>query len=244
MKHRRLKLSMNSYLKLKSIPENPCHDHVSSPPPSDLFQRSKTVPPFGACILLHFEEADIDLTSIDSQFERIPPPWEQHNIVFDTLLSCFKKDQTSETVFRKEYQQLRKQYKSHFEAYTDGSKCEQKVAAAAFFPEDPDDPGTTRLRDGSSVFNAELEGLHLPLKKFFNLSKSRKNFIVYTDSFSAVESLRGKNCRIKNVKRFYNLLKNLPPQVQVVVTWIPSHVSISGSSLDIELGCNFTSMLV
>ena len=62
----------------------------------------------------------------------------------------------SETVFRKEYQQLREQNNSHFEAYTDGSKCEQKVAAAAFYPEDPDDPGTTRLQQGSSVFNAEL----------------------------------------------------------------------------------------
>ena len=92
---------MNTYIKLKSIPENPCHDLVSSPPPSDLFQRSKTVPPFGTRILPHFAEADIDLTSIDSQYERTPPPGEQHNIIFDTLLSCFMKDQTSETVFRK-----------------------------------------------------------------------------------------------------------------------------------------------
>ena len=135
----------------------------------------------------------------------------------------------SETVFRKEYQQLRERYNSHFEAYTDGSKCEQKVAAAAFYPEDPDDPGTTRLRDGSSVFNAELEDLHLTLKKFVTMYKSRKNFIVYTDSFSAVESLRGKSFRTKNVKRFYNLLKKLPPQVQVVIAWIPSHVGISGN---------------
>ena len=136
-------------------------------------------------------------------------------------VSCFKKDQTSETVFRKEYQQLRERYNSYFEAYTDGSKCEQKVAAAAFYHEDPDDPRTTRLRGGSSVFNAELEGLHLALKKFLTLYKSRKNFIVYTDSFYAVESLRGKSYRAKNIKRFYNLLKKLPPQVQVVMAWIP-----------------------
>ena len=103
------------------------------------------------------------------------------------------------------------------------------MAAAAFYPEDPDDPRTTRLRDGSSVFNAELEGLHLALKKFLTLYKSRKNFIVYTDSFSAVESLRGKSYRAKDVKRFYNLLKQLPPQVQVVMAWIPSHVGISGN---------------
>ena len=112
------------------------------------------------------------------------------------------------SLFRKEYQQQRERYNSCFEAYTDGSNCEQKVAAAAVYPEDPDDPRTTRLRDGSSVFNAELEGLHLALKKFFTLYKSRKNFIVYTDSFSAVESLRAKSYRAKNVKRLYNLLKN------------------------------------
>ena len=68
---------------------------------------------------------------------------------------------------------------------------------------------TPQLRDGSSVFNAELEGLHLALKKFLTLYKSRKNFIVYTDSFSAVESLRGKSYRAKNIKRFYNLLKKI-----------------------------------
>ena len=52
-------------------------------------------------------EADIDPTSIDGQYEGTHPPREQHNIIFDTSLSCFKKDQTSETVFPKEYQQLR-----------------------------------------------------------------------------------------------------------------------------------------
>ena len=103
------------------------------------------------------------------------------------------------------------------------------MAAAAFYPKDPDDPGTIRLRDGSSVFNAKLEGTNLALKKFLTLSKSKKNFIFYTDSFSAVESLGGKTFRTKNVKRFYNILKKLPPQVQLVIAWIPSHVGISGN---------------
>ena len=212
---------MNFYLKLKSIPENPSYDLVSCPAPSDLFQRSKTVPPFGTRILPHIVEADIDPNSMDSQYERTPPPWEQNSIMFDTSLSCFKKDQTSETVFQKENQQLRAQYNSYFEAYTYGSKCEQKVAAAAFYPEDPDNPGIICLRDCSSVFNAELEGIPLALKKFLNLSKSTQNFVIYTDSFPAVESLRGKHFQNKNVKRFYNLLKKLPPQVQVVVARIP-----------------------
>ena len=142
-----------------------------SPPPSELFEKSKTVPLFGTRILSHIVEADIDSTSIDSQCERTPPPWEQRDIMFDTSLSCFQKDQTSETVFWKEYQQLRERYNSYFEAYTDGSKCEQKVAAAASFPKDPDDSGTIHLRHGCFVFNAKLEGIHLALKKFLSMTK-------------------------------------------------------------------------
>ena len=137
--------------------------------------------------------------------------------MFDTSLSCFKKDQTIETVLRKECQQLRERYNSYFEAYTDGSKCEQKVAAA----EDPDDPGTVRFRDGSSIFNGVLEGIFLVLRKFLILTKTKKNFIICTDSFSAVESLQGKMFRTKNIRPFYNLPKKWPPEVQVVIAWIP-----------------------
>ena len=170
----------------------------------------------------HIEEANIEPNSIDSQYERTPPPWEHSNIMFDTSLSCFKKEQTSETILRKEFQQLRERYNSYFEAYTDSSKSEHKVAA----DKDPDNPKTTRLRDGSSVFNAELESILLALKKFLSLPQS-KNFI-YTDSLSAVESLRCKTFKTKNVKRFYNLLKKIPPQTQLVIAWVPSHVGISG----------------
>ena len=60
LKHRRLRLPMNFYVKLKSLSENLCYDLVSSPPLSDLFQRSKTVPPFGTRILPHIVEADSD----------------------------------------------------------------------------------------------------------------------------------------------------------------------------------------
>ena len=68
----------------------------------------------------------------------------------------------------------------------------------------------------------------LALKKFLTLSQP-KNFILYTDSLSAVESLRNKTFKIKNVKRFYKLLKKIPPQTQLVIAWVPSHVGVSGN---------------
>ena len=112
LRHRRLKLSMNYFLKLKSLPDNPCHNVINNPPPPELFEWTKTIPPFGTHTLPHIEVANIEPNSIDGQYERTPPPWEHSNIMFDTSLSCFKKEQTSETVLRKEYQQLRERYNS------------------------------------------------------------------------------------------------------------------------------------
>ena len=134
----------------------------------------------------------------------------------------------SETVFRKEYQQLRERYSSYFETYTDGSKCEQKVAAGTFYPKEPENSGAVRLRDGSSVFNTELEGILLALKNFSTLTKTNKKFIIYTDSFSAVEILGGKNLSIQKHQRFLQPLQKLPPQIQITIAWTPSHVSIIG----------------
>ena len=219
LKHRRLKLSINYFLKLKCLPDNPCLHVINNPPPSELFERTKTIPPFGTRTLPHIEEANIEPNQlIASTNEHLPPG----NTAILCSLSCFKKEQTSETILRSEFQQQRERYNSYFEAYTDGSKSEHKVAAAAFFPKEPDNPKTTRLRD------AQLQGILLALKKFLTLPQS-KNFIIYTDSLSAVESLRCKTFKTKNVKRFYNLLKKIPPQTQLVIAWVPLHAGISGN---------------
>ena len=161
-------------------------------------------------------------------------------------------NQTSETIFRMEYQQLRERYNSYFEAYTDGTKCEQKVAATTFHFKDPDNSGAVRLRDGSSVFNVELDGILLAIKKFLALIKSYKKFIIYTDRFSAVESLRGKNLPIKKTKRFYNLLKlslqrlnnHSMDHFACRHTWKRKSRQACKISLVIEHGSTFTCLLV
>ena len=74
-------------------------------------------------------------------------------------------------MLQKEFHQLCERYNSLFEAYTDGSNCEQKVAA--------DNSLALQLREGSFVFNAELEGILLALKKFTALRKTIR-FLPFT----------------------------------------------------------------
>ncbi|GFR64126.1 Pol-like protein [Elysia marginata] len=229
---RRQKLLMNYYLKIKSLPNNPCYNTISNDPSSELFDRSNTVPPFGTRTLPDILNADIDPRRIDDRYEKIPAPWEEHNITFDLSLTSFKKEDTSEMVFRQEFAQLREKYAAYKEAFTDGSKSE-KVAAASFYPKDPDKQEQTRFNYDSTVFNAELEGISLALKYFKRKRILRS--VIYTDSLSAIQALQGKILKNKNVARIYNLLAKMAPRTKVVLVWIPSHVGIPGNEKVDEL---------
>ncbi|GFO06912.1 Gag-Pol polyprotein [Plakobranchus ocellatus] len=73
------------------------------------------------------------------------------------------KEDASEVAYQKEFFRMKEKFSNHYAVFTDGSKLEEKVAAAAYFPERPDCSKATRLRDGASVFSAELEGIALGL---------------------------------------------------------------------------------
>ncbi|GFN81051.1 RNA-directed DNA polymerase from mobile element jockey [Plakobranchus ocellatus] len=126
--------------------------------------------------------------------------------------------------------ELRKIFQTIFYAvFTDGSKLEEKVAAAAYFPEHPDHSKATRLRDWASVFSAELEGLALALTEIKKLTKYHKNFVIYSDSLSALQAIQSKNFKVIDIRRLYNLIRKFPPYVHISFVWIPAHVGIQGN---------------
>ena len=60
---RRLKLSLNYILKLKSLPENPAYSCVFEPENVKLFEKSQSkMPPFGIRILPNLEKSKINQT--------------------------------------------------------------------------------------------------------------------------------------------------------------------------------------
>jgi len=63
---RRLKLSLNYVLKLKSLPENPACSCVFEPENTKLFEESDPkVPPLGIRILPHLEKSKLNLNLVD-----------------------------------------------------------------------------------------------------------------------------------------------------------------------------------
>ncbi|GFO50065.1 Pol-like protein [Plakobranchus ocellatus] len=112
-------------------------------------------------------------------------------------------------------------FSNHYAVFTDGSKLEEKVAAAAYFPEHPDRSKATCLRDGASVFSAELEGIALALTEI--------KIVIYSDSLSALQAIQSKNFKVIDIRRLYNLIRKFPSYVHISFVWIPAHVGIRGN---------------
>ncbi|GFO46814.1 ribonuclease hi [Plakobranchus ocellatus] len=109
------------------------------------------------------------------------------------------------------------------------SKLEEKVAAAAYFPERPDCSKATRLRDGTCVFSAELEGIALWVTEIKNLTKYHTNFVIYSDILSALQAIQSKNFKVKDIRRLFSLIRKFPPYIHISFVWIPAHVGIQGN---------------
>ena len=73
---RRLKLSLNYVLKLKSLPENPAYSCVFEPEDIKLFEESESkIPPLGIRILPRLEKSKLDLNLIDDAPSLDIAPW-------------------------------------------------------------------------------------------------------------------------------------------------------------------------
>ena len=232
LSHRRLKLSMNYYLKLKSLPLNPAYDCVFQPNYKDLYLKNPSViPPFGLRMVDHVENADLDLTVI-SDDDKFPfdPPWTFITPKTNFSLAQFRKDTTSPLVFKQGYLELREKFPDHLHVFTDGSKSDSGVASAAYLHTEPSAFFTHRLPDAGSIYTAELQALLLSLKLMYQ--SHFKKFLVFSDSLSALQAISHRNLNHPMLLDFFKLHSMLcSDDYDITFVWIPSHVGIRGNEI-------------
>jgi len=225
---RRIKLSLQYALKLRSDPYNPAFDCVFSPTCEALYEGTNHIPPFGLYYKQHLEDIDVDLENI-KQMTCIPfPPWEYNPPCVDMSLADSKKDLVNPVELRQRFLELRDRlYKDRIAVFTDGSKAGDKVAAAAvvagrYF--------LRRLPDKSSVYSAELTALGLALQ--YIGESSFQKFLICSDSLSCLQALQGFNLRnplLQEVIHAYR--ESTSTDKDIVFCWVPSHVGISGNEV-------------
>ena len=194
---RRYKLALQYVLKLKANPENPAFDVVFNPKHQELYRNKESATDsFGIHCKKLLKEAKIDVGEIAINSIPDVPIWNSEPVTVDFTLSEFDKSSTS-TVFKSRFNEVKQKYLDFCHIYTDGSKVERKVASAYVCPY-----GTRsyRLRDGCSIFTAEVEAMDKALK-YVKVS-SVERFVIFSDSMSvlqAIESQESKNPLVNRV---------------------------------------------
>ena len=191
LKIRRDRLALQYILKLKANPENPAYDVMFNPKHQELYKNKESATDyFGIHCKKLLKEAKIDVGEI--AINSIPDAtiWDSEPIAVDFTLSEFDKSSTS-SILKSRFADIKQKYSDFFHIYTDGSKFERKVASAYVCPY-----GTRSysLKDGCSIFTAEVEAIYKALK-YVKVS-SVERFVIFSESMSvlqAIESQESKN---------------------------------------------------
>ena len=106
-------------------------------------------------------------------------PWCMPVPVVRFNLTKLKKSETKPEQYKQLFLEL-SSYPNHSKIFTDGSKCNEKVAAAAAADGNFQSPSWCRLPYNCSIYTAELHAIHLALRLICQSKK--KPFLVLSDS--------------------------------------------------------------
>ena len=175
---------------MRSNHDNEAYDVVFNPQFYDLYdKKASAIRSFGHRI-------EKDLSAVCPQLDLIQtvslpddPPWTLQKPHIDLYLTHQKKHPGDGCMFQSLLAELKVNYSDHRAIYTDGSKTENRVAAAAT---SDGLSAQVRLPGNASIFTAELQALKMAFKIVKNCDGDR--FIIFTDSLSSLQAVDSNNC--------------------------------------------------
>ena len=222
---RREKLGLRYMSRVLASKQNPNYKFVSHP-----IDRAHTKPKLPKPLEVRLDCAAREIELIPSIIAEIfppkIPPWCR-----PPLKICYIKEDKkscSDVQLRSLFLEHMSKHRASVSIYTDGSKSFNGVGCAVITP---NSIVKKRLPNQSSVFTAELLAVLFSLKFIFNSNSSCKNYTIFTDSLSALSSLRKSfpsNNLVQEIQDWL-ALSYIHRKIKVEFCWVPSHVGIDGN---------------
>ena len=248
LEERHLKLSMNYYLKTRACIENPAHHALHefdrttrdlyTPKPNGRGGMSRPpTRPVGLRVEAAVASAEINVDLICPLRQPSFPPGthkydpSRHNLI-ERVSKCMISREEAQAKFNEYCGTLG----PHDEVYTDGSKIDERVGAAAVINRHFQNGEITcrclskRLPDNSTIFVAEATAITLALDYYQHMEPVRHDVVVFSDSMSCLQEIEGEDTENPLICYIMNLLWLLSDKgTHVRFCWIPSHCGIEGN---------------
>ena len=227
LKFRRRRLGLQYGVKVKSNKDNIAYPTIFYHTNPELYDDNRNIKPFAYDFKHECEQANMSLHDILSTGVPSIPVWDSPSIDVSFELTEFDKRSTTSDIFLSKFREILPKYDGYCKIYTDGSKCNERTAAAFHSPF-----GTRsfRISDSASIFTAEIQALRSALN-FIRISWMSK-FVIFSDSKSALESINIQDSDNSLVMNTLHDIYELSKKHKVVkFCWIPSHVGIPGNEI-------------
>ena len=126
----------------------------------------------------------------------------------------------------------------HDDVYTDGSKNNDRLGAAAVINRHFQNGETTcrqlskRLPDNSTISAAEATAITLALDYYGHMNPVKHDVVFYLDSMSCLQAIEDKDMQNPLISHIMNLLWVLSDKGTCVrFCWVPSHCGIEGNEI-------------
>ncbi|XP_055950887.1 uncharacterized protein LOC129984975 [Argiope bruennichi] len=238
---RRKKLSALYHFRTKSLSNHPISQTTLPVGLRRLYDaRSSHILPFTERIKAILHDLDINEVSIKPHDFFSFPPWDIPKFSFLNPFSGFDKNSTAPVVFQQLFNYHRCRYSSFTPIFTDGSKSVDHVGCGIVLPSGV---LSYRIHKYCSVFTAELVAIFYALQEISSLAQ--RNFIIYTDSMSALETLSHYHNKMHPIANsiLFTLSHLKIAGFNVIFSWVPSHVGIPGNEMADSLAKSASSFL-
>ena len=228
---RRKKLSLQYALKLSSTPDNPAYDAVFKTPSDikDIIAKNENlIKPFGLRVLEDFVEMAWKKEDTEDFLFPSKPPWHLQTPEINTTLANRNKGETNADTYREAFKNLLTKYEGYEQIYTDGSKSDTAVGAAAVQPSTRKKK-QQKLNPDASIYTAEASALDMALDLVRQSPK--KSFLILTDSLSCLKALQHPENLDTRILKLRLKIDSLMTKKQIALVWLPSHTGIDGNEL-------------
>ena len=192
LEERRLKLSMHYYVKTRACIDNPAHHALHefdrttrdlyAPRPNGRGGMTRTpAPPIGLKVDEAMTSAEINAELVcPLRTPNFPPGAHDYYPKRHDLIEGVSKCMISGQEVQAKFNEFREAQGSHDEVYTDGSKMNERVGAAAVINRHFQNGETTcrqlskRLPDNNTIFAAEATAISLALNYYQHMGPARK----------------------------------------------------------------------
>ena len=218
---RREELGLRYTMRLKSSRDNPAFKVLEECEINKFGPRASK--PFQIRQLENLEDDIIQRQKIEQVKPYCVPPW-----IIPEIQCCsekISKKDTSEEEIKASFLRHDSIHQGLEKIYTDGSKSENGVGCAVVFN---DEIYEAKLPNTASIFTAEMTAIVQALEIVHNSRK--RHFVIYSDSQSAIDSMKKYNASHPLVKKAHEWLFWIASRKKTLsFCWSPSHVGIRGN---------------